>query len=167
MTGTSLISDAIGGALSFAANKAVGARHLVFRRCHNLVREADAGDDGFTLVEMVVAMAMLSAGLGLAFALIGNGLSRTALAWHMSDATSLAQSLMARVGTEFAIRPEEHKGGDQNGYSWRVSLAPYGELAAEKAALYSVSAEVEWDDHGVRRFVRLRTLRLGPRAVVR
>jgi|GEM_PF-1879966 len=173
MTGTLLTSDA--PHLSSAANTTVAVGRLAIRRCHDLyqalVRRADDGDDedGFTLVEMIVAMTMLSAGLGLAFAMIGNGLSRTASAQHMADASSLAQSLMARVGTEFAIKPEQHQGTDLNGYGWRVSLEPYGEptgAADSPVALYSASTEVEWDDHGARRSYRLRTLRLGPRVVV-
>lgn len=134
---------------------------LVFRR-----EICDVGgEDGFTLVEVIVALAIVSAGLGLAFTLTSIGLGRVSSAQRMAGANSLAQSLVAQIGNEFAIKADEREGSELGGYRWHVSLRPYGDIrdAAENSvALYSVTTEVEWNDHDARRSYRLSTLRLGP-----
>ena len=122
---------------------------------------------GFTLVEVIVALAMLSAGLSLLLGLISNSLRQTASAQRMAGAGSLAQSLMAEVGTDLAIRAEVRDGQYPNGYRWRLKMQPYDNVRENDAGpvgLYSVSAEVEWEEGTERRFYALTTLRLGPKA---
>lgn len=134
-------------------------------------RNVAVGDEaGFTLVEVIVALAMLSAGLALVLLMISNGLGRTASAQQMAEAGSLAQSLMARVGTELAIQPGEHEGKFADGYRWRLALAPYGEVRQgddSPIALYAVSTEISWRDHDMLRSYRLTSLRLGPKGARR
>jgi general secretion pathway protein I len=121
---------------------------------------------GFTLVEVIVALAILSAGLGLLLGLISNSLRQTASAQRMAEAGSLAQSLMAEVGTVLPIRPETRDGQYSNGYRWHLKVQPYdGARESEEGpvGLYRVSAEVEWEQGAERRFYALTTLRLGPK----
>ena len=122
---------------------------------------------GFTLVEVIVALAILSAGLSLLLGLISNSLRQTASAERMAAAGTLVQSLMAEVGTDLPIRPEVRDGQYPNGYRWHLKMQPYdGTRDNEERAigLYSISAEVEWGEGTERRFYALTTLRLGPRA---
>lgn len=122
---------------------------------------------GFTLVEVIVALAMLSIGLTLVFGLISSGLGRTASAERMAEAGSLAQSLLAEVGTKLAIRPEERDGLYPNGYRWHVKMLPYGDGTERDEAsvgLYTISTEVEWGEGTEKRSYALTTLRLGPKA---
>jgi general secretion pathway protein I len=134
-------------------------------------RNIAVGDEaGFTLVEVIVALAMLSAGLALVLSMISNGLGWTASAQQMAEAGSLAQSLMARVGTELAIQPGEHAGELADGYRWRLTLAPYGEVRQgddSPIALYAVSTEVAWTEHDMPRSYSLTSLRLGPKGARR
>jgi general secretion pathway protein I len=134
-------------------------------------RNVAFGDEaGFTLVEVLVALAMLSAGLALVLSMISNGLGWTASAQQMAEAGSLAQSLMARVGTELAIQPGEHTGEFTGGYRWRLTLAPYGEVRQgddSPIALYAVSTEVAWTEHDMPRSYSLTSLRLGPKGARR
>ena len=121
---------------------------------------------GFTLVEVIVALAILSAGLSLLLGLISNSLRQTASAQRMAGAGSLAQSLMAEVGTDLAIRAEVRDGQYSNGYRWRLKMQPYDNVSENDerpVGLYSVSAEVEWEEGTERRFYALTTLRLGPK----
>jgi general secretion pathway protein I len=121
---------------------------------------------GFTLVEVIVALAMLSAGLGLLLGLISNGLRQTATAQRMAAAGSLAQSLMAEVGTVLAIGPEERSGQYPNGYRWHLVMQPYDGTNVIKEGsvrLYRIVAEVAWDEGPERRIYALTTLRLGPK----
>jgi general secretion pathway protein I len=122
---------------------------------------------GFTLVEVIVALAMLSAGLSLLLGLISNSLRQTASAQRMAGAGSLAQSLMAEVGTDLAIRAEVRDGQYTNGYRWRLKMQPYDNVRENDerpVGLYSISAEVEWEEGAERRSYALTTLRLGPKA---
>lgn len=123
---------------------------------------------GFTLVEVIVALAILSAGLSLLLGLISNSLRQTASAQRMAGASSLAQSLMAEVGTDVAIRAEVRDGQYPNGYRWRLKMQPYDRVKQNDerpVELFSVSAEVEWEEGTERRVYALTTLRLGPKAM--
>src|SRR5689334_24993557 len=64
-----------------------------------IVRERSAsnrtGEAGFTLVEVIVALAMLSVGLTVLLGMISSGLGRTGTAERTAAAASLAQSLLA------------------------------------------------------------------------
>ena len=135
-------------------------------------RNIAVGDEaGFTLVEVIVALAMLSAGLALVLSMISNGLGCTASAQQMAEAGSLAQSLMARVGTELAIQPGEHAGE----FAGRLPLAPHARALWRRSgngddspiALYAVSTEVAWSDHDMPRSYSLTSLRLGPKGARR
>ncbi|WP_312017849.1 hypothetical protein [Bradyrhizobium sp. AUGA SZCCT0274] len=119
-------------------------------------------------MEVIVALAMLSAGLALVLGLISSGLGRTASAQRMAVAGSLVQSLLARVGTDLPIRPEERDGSYPDGYRWHLKMLPYGEAnerVETRVGLYLISAEVEWGEGAQRRSYGLSTLRLGPKAV--
>lgn len=127
-------------------------------------RRSGHSEAGFTLVEVIVALAMLSAGLSLLLGLISSGLQRTAAAERMAEAGSLAQSLMSKVGTELPIRSEERDGQYPRGYRWRVKMLPYGDGKEPERApfsLYTISTEVEWGEGAEKRSYVLTTLRLG------
>lgn len=122
---------------------------------------------GFTLVEVIVALAMLSIGLSLVLNLISGGLNRTGSAGRMAEAGSLAQSLLAQVGTDWPVKPDERDGRYSSGYRWHLKMLPYGDAATREetpVGLYRVSAEVEWDEGAGSRSYALTTLRLGPKA---
>jgi len=122
---------------------------------------------GFTLVEVIVALAILSAGLSLLLGLISNGLRQTASAQKMAGAGSLAQSLMAEVGADLAVRAEVRGGQNTDGYRWRLKMQPYDHAREDQdgqVGLFSVSAEIEWEEGAERRAYALTTLRLGPKA---
>lgn len=136
-----------------------GLRRLMPRAGH---------EAGFTLVEVIVALAILSVGLSTLLGVISNSLRQTAHAERMAAAGSLAQSLLAEVGTERPIKPEERDGQFPNGFRWHLKMHPYGDVKEREewpVGVYAVSAEVEWEDGAQRRSYALTTLRLGPKAV--
>ena len=132
-------------------------------RCLITVARHDAG---FTLVEVIVALAMLSVGLSVLLGQISSGLLRTANAERMAEAGSLAQSLLAEIGTDLPIKAEERYGQFPNGYRWRLKMRQYGgakERAEWPVGLYVISTEVEWDEGTQQHSFGLTTLRVGPR----
>lgn len=141
--------------------------HRLQRKLRRLMPHAGR-EAGFTLVEVIVALAMLSLGLSTLFGVISNSLRQTANAERMAEAGSLAQSLMAEVGTERPIKPEERGGRFPNGYRWHLKMYPYGDVKEREEwpiGVYMVSTEVEWDEGTQRRSYALTTLRLGPKVV--
>jgi len=117
---------------------------------------------GFTLVEIIVALAILALCLNVILTAISDGLWRTGQAEAQAEAASLARSLLAQAGSAMPLPAGEAAGRFDNGFRWRLHVSPYGaanELTPVRG--YLVSAEVFWDDARQERSVALTTLRLG------
>jgi prepilin-type N-terminal cleavage/methylation domain-containing protein len=120
-------------------------------------------EDGFTLVELLVSLAILAVALGVLFGAISSALDRTRKDRDDALAGALVQSLLARAGTDRAIHPGEDGGTYSNGMQWQLTVAPYGNGDDTKAwnmTAYSVRATVSWSDNGNARSKSLTTLRL-------
>jgi general secretion pathway protein I len=142
----------------------------LLRRLRNLRRPMTQGkrEAGFTLVEVIVALAILSVGLSILLGVISNSLRQTGSAERMAEAGSLAQSLMAEVGTDLPIKPEQREGLFPNGYRWHLKMVPYGDAGEREewpVGAYTISTEVDWEEGTDRHSYALTTLRLGPKAV--
>ena len=124
------------------------------------------GDEtGFTLVEVIAAFAILALAFGVLMTVISNGLRQSAQAERAAEASAVAQSLLARVGTEVVLATGQRSGRNDNGLSWRLRTDPYreaGERPQGPIYAYRVTAEVLWQDGVQNRSVTLSTLRLGP-----
>lgn len=121
---------------------------------------------GFTLVEVIVAIAILSLTLTVLLGVMANSIRQTSLAEKMAEAGSLAESLMARLGTERPIREGLDAGQFANGFRWRLSLQRFGDTADRQqwpVAAYKASVEIRWEDGGGERSFALTTLRLAPK----
>lgn len=132
------------------------------RSCRTAGREA-----GFTLVEVIVAIAILSLSLSVLLPMMSHSVQQVAQAEKMIQAGSLAQSLIAEVGTELPIREGESGGEFSNGYRWHLAMRQYGDATEREAwpvGAYTISAEITWDDGPRRRSYSLTTLRLGAKA---
>ena len=123
-------------------------------------------DDGFTLVEVVVAIAILALMAGVIFRVNSDSIRNIHRANALTNAGALAQSLIAKVGTEIPLREGETRGQSGAGLQWRVQMKRYGD-ATDRAqwplAAYTVMAEVISRDGADGRPVALMTLRLGPK----
>ncbi|WP_316205379.1 type II secretion system protein [Bradyrhizobium sp. SZCCHNS3004] len=130
---------------------------------------ADEDEAGFTLVEVIVALAMLSLGLTLVMSMLSTGLGRTGMAERLAGAVSLAQSALAQVGTIIPLRSETRDGTEENGYQWHLAIQPYRPTQSGDARtfeLYQVSVQIVWLEGQNQRSFALSTLRLGPRAAI-
>jgi general secretion pathway protein I len=117
---------------------------------------------GFTLVEIIVALAILALSLNAILPAISDALWRTSEAEAQAEAASLARSLLAQAGSAVPLNNGAATGRFENGFRWRLQVTPYGgadQGAAVRA--YKVVAEVSWDDARSERSVALTTLRLG------
>ena len=86
----------------------------------------EAGSHGFTLVEVLVAMAILSIALVAVFQLQSQSVSMSAEARFATSAAWLAQSKMTEIETGAAISGRNQEGDfgpDYPQYSWRVDIS--------------------------------------------
>jgi general secretion pathway protein I len=131
--------------------------------------EPRAAAAGFTLFEVVVAVAIAGLALVGLFQAGGGGLFVTDNAAHAEEALQRAQSHLAAVGRDAALVEGEQSGDDGGGYRWRLMVEPQAQrpgFAADGTpgptlTLYSIAVSITWQSHQHERAVVLRTLRLG------
>ncbi len=121
-------------------------------------------DAGFTLVEVAVALAILAFSLSIVLAAMSNGTWRVAQAGAAANASSLAQSLLARAGVEVPLREGRTDGQYPDGFGWTLQMQRLGDAADRPqwpVSAYAVTAEVFWNEASTRRSMAMRTIRLG------
>lgn len=130
-------------------------------------RDADSdahgtGESGFTLIEVLVALTILSISLATLLAIFMQGLDRARETSNEAAARVLAQSLVtqAKAAPNLAFGASE---GKINGLQWRTLIEPYGS-AADRSAWQKIPAQivatVSWRGDGGMRSVTLSTLKL-------
>jgi len=118
---------------------------------------------GFTLLEVLVSLAILAGALAVMFQVFSRTLETAADAKSRTIAASLAQSLLARVGSEISLKEGESAGVFDDGFRWRLRVSAYdpdhfGELPLARP--YEVAVDVLWDVRNKGQRVHLSTLRL-------
>ncbi len=118
---------------------------------------------GFTLLEVLVAFAILAVAMAALMQAFSQGLRSLEAAEDYGTAAMLARSKMAEVGPIIPIEEGEHTGDLANGWQWRVVVLPYAgddDASAEASALrlYDVQVAIERDELPL---AELRSLRVG------
>jgi general secretion pathway protein I len=138
------------------------------RSCNDRRRFACGRGDsqsGFTLIEVLVALTILSISLATLLAIFLQGLDRARESSNEAAARVLAQSLLtqAKASPNLAFGASA---GKVNAFVWRTQVVPYG-TAADRSAWQTnpaqIVATVSWRGDGGRRSVSLSTLRLLPK----
>jgi general secretion pathway protein I len=128
-----------------------------------------AAEAGFTLLEVVVAVAIAGLALVGLFQAGSGGLFAVDTATRAEEALQRAQSHLAAVGRDAALVEGESSGDDGGGYHWRLQVQPAAQrqgvaadgVTPQNATLYSVLVSISWQSRGHERAVTLQTLRLG------
>lgn len=135
---------------------------------------------GFSLLEVILAFALLSVGLGILIAILSGGLAQVRNAGDATEATLHAQSLLDQVGVLEPIEPGLERGDfDRGRYRWELEVtevedpAPRAESGEgvtpiESVGLqpvgaplvYRVQLDVSWGEDDVPRTLRFATLRV-------
>jgi general secretion pathway protein I len=118
---------------------------------------------GFTLIEVLVALAIAGLGLGALLVAVNQGLGSVGASEQYIEATRRAQSRLATFGTEMAVAEGDWSGDDGGGFSWHVQ-AHILPGADQKAPLvpYAVDVTISWQSNSQTRNVSLHSQRLGP-----
>ena len=107
---------------------------------------------GFTLVEVVVAFLLLSLVLASGFELFTTGMRRAIDIEERSQALAIAQSQLAAVGVEQALKEGSASGQSDDGkFRWTTTIARSQEGAADPNqpiqsayGLYRIEVVVTW-----------------------
>ena len=118
--------------------------------------------EGFSLLEVLVAFAILSISLGVLLQVFATGLRNAGLADDYTRATLYAESILAAVGREASLTEGERSGPVNEQFSWRSSVSRYTEglPESETVRVYRVIVEVYWPGIMHNRSVVLETLRM-------
>ncbi|MBZ4193682.1 MAG: type II secretion system GspH family protein [Candidatus Contendobacter sp.] len=119
---------------------------------------------GFSLLEVLVAFAILSVSLGVLLQVFATGLRNVGLSDDYSQATLYAQSILAAMGRETPLSEGVRSGPVNDRLSWRSTVSAYAEGLPDpeksRVRAYRVSVEVYWPGWVQNRAVTLETLRL-------
>lgn len=121
---------------------------------------------GFTLIEVLVALAIIGLALGALAGIFGVGLTA-------HETTSETEAALAVAEEQLALAAATPHAGTASGvfanrYTWRTVVAPYRDAASKTddtppnlPPLYRIAVSVAWHDGYRARAVSLSTLRLG------
>lgn len=124
-----------------------------------------AAQRGFSLLEVLVAFALLAVSLGVLLGIFSRATSATIAAAQYSQAATLAESLLNLVGHEIALEDGALSGETASGFSWELTmleldLADEFPMNTSTLIAYRVNAVVLWFDAGRPRRLMLSTLKL-------
>lgn len=141
------------------------------------------GASGFTLLEVIVALAIAALALVGLFQTGSAGLFAASTAARMDEAVERAQSHLAAFAQSGVLAAGVLTGEDGDGYRWKLRAKPIAQRAAVRQpavagavgvnsgtaseslaplALYEVEVTISWRSGRQERSVVLETRRLGP-----
>ena len=118
---------------------------------------APAGSAGFSLLELVVALAIMSIALGVLYRAVGGGVRTVGDLSAYSRAVSIGESVLQLRASVPAEGWSET--GQWEGYRWSVASTPYEAAAGSAVALHRVRVNVVWSDGLRERSFSLASLR--------
>jgi general secretion pathway protein I len=120
---------------------------------------------GFSLLEVLVAFAILAISLGALFALFSTGLRNAGVTQDYSRAVVMAESKLAEIGATVPLVAGEYQGEFDEQYRWQATVSEYLEedetaQTVSELQLYQVTVTVSWGEAPRARSVVLATLRV-------
>ena len=128
---------------------------------------------GFTLLEVLVALVIAGLALGALFSGAVTGMRSARLSLDYAEAVSRARSHLAVAGVGAPLVAGTQQGDDGQGFTWRVAVRPLattalhtnraamGSTAATRVSLFAVSVVIAWTKDGGQREVELTSERIG------
>lgn len=124
--------------------------------------------DGFSLIETLVALALLGLVSGTFYSSYTTSMAGTEAAAQTALATRLARSKLDEIAVTGLLEAGSHKGTTGDGFRWQIEVDPIedssasaadsGRRVTQQAALVTVT--VSWQGRRADRSVKLSTVRL-------
>jgi len=120
---------------------------------------------GFTLIEVLVALTILSISLAVIYAGLSSNVEGRRVSIDHQQATLLAESKLNSLGIQTPLVEGRTAGRFDNRFRWNTVVAPYSEEGEEvleegQTRPVQVIVTVTWGEPNNERSVSLRTLRL-------
>ncbi len=122
---------------------------------------------GFSLLEILIAFSILALSLGILLKIFSTGVNTAIVAEDYTAAVQIAESLLAKTGVETALQTGQASGLENEKYHWLVEVSPFAfnsekvDTTAITVALSKVKVTVSWGDNNTNdRQVELSTLKL-------
>jgi general secretion pathway protein I len=122
---------------------------------------------GFSLLEILIAFSILALSLGILLKIFSGGVNTAMVSEDYTIAVQIAESLIAKTGSEIPLKDHQSSGLENEKYQWSLTVSPFflsGEDIDPKnatAQLYKVNVTVNWGDGGNDdRQIQLTTLKL-------
>ena len=136
---------------------------------------------GFSLLEILIAFSILALSLGILLKIFSAGVNTAVVAEDYTAAVQIAESLMAKTGVETPLQANQASGLENEKYHWLVEVSPFAfnpenvdakaitanseniDTPAITAELFKVKVIVNWGDdkdNANNRQVELTTLKL-------
>jgi general secretion pathway protein I len=125
-----------------------------------------ARQSGFSLLEVLVAFAILALSLGVLLQIFSRAMSTTAVSGSYSRAAALAEARLAELGVTIPLEEGDFTGEPDDGMTWALRIQPLdaSEFFPDQTAPvtpYRVTATISWGERGAERHFSLASLRLG------
>jgi general secretion pathway protein I len=119
-------------------------------------------EEGFTLLEVIVALAILSVAFALAMELLAAGVRSAKASEDYTQAVLLARQKMAEVVVTPNLEGSADKGDFDRGFHWYSEVQPLSqeEERDPAARLYQVRVRVTWPGRGAEKSLDLYTFRM-------
>lgn len=99
---------------------------------------------GFSLLELMVALAIMAIALGVLYRAVGGGARTVGDLSAYSRAVAIGESILQLRDT---VPPEGwNESGQWEGFRWSVASAPHDAAPGNAVALHRVQVEVVWSD---------------------
>ena len=122
---------------------------------------------GFSLLEILIAFSILALSLGILLKIFSAGVNTAMVAENYTAAVQIAESLMAKTGVEKPLQAGDASGVENEKYDWQVVVSPFEfnpenvDTTAITAELFKIKVIVSWGDSDANdRQVELTTVRL-------
>ncbi|MCQ8105035.1 type II secretion system GspH family protein [Methylomonas sp. SURF-2] len=102
---------------------------------------------GFSLLEILVAFAIMAVALTIVLRIFGAGVNTAVISEEYNLAVQIAESLMARTGVETPLREGELSGLEGDKYAWTVGISPVPEPVAARARFQSAQNQAVRPEH--------------------
>jgi general secretion pathway protein I len=129
---------------------------------------------GFTLLEVMVALVIVTLASVALLEAVGTGLHASRSAALYDEAVVRAKSHLAIAMYGMRLEPLDQNGDDGGGFHWRLRVAPMttvalrangpvgpGEQASFPVVLYAISTWISWRDGDTTRQVTLQSAQVG------